>query len=848
VNRRLVVFLLAVVAIVTGVNVVCKAEPKSLLTPHVQEAILNGAAPLVGQLPATQTMHFDVVLALSHPDELDNFLKELYDPTSPSYRHFVTVPEFTERFGPSQKDYDAVVRFAKANGFKIISGSRDAMDIRLQGKVGDIEKALHVTMGVYQHPTENRTYYSPDREPTIDLPFQLWHVSGLDNYSIPHPMLKKRDVQSQAQPEATTGSCPQQSFCGSDMRAAYYGSGPLNGAGQNVGLLEYLGYDIADVNTYYTNAGQTRSVAVVGISVDGTNVLCASPCDDTEQTLDITQAAGMAPNLGTIYVYVGSTDTALLSAMSTDTPLPAQLSASWTWTPSPAADNPYFQKMAAQGQTYFTASGDSGFYTGSALWPANSQYVESVGGTDLVTSGAGGPWASETAWADGGGGWGTNTPIPAWQQLPGVVTTANKGSTQFRNVPDFSANANFTFYVCADQNGCTANVYGGTSFAAPMWAGFMAMVNQQALAGGNPILGFINPAVYNLGLGSGYDTAFHDIVSGSNGLPTTTGYDLATGWGSPNGAGLIDALVPNTPGFTISDSPNALTLVQGASGTSTLTVTDLDGFSGSVNFSISSLPSGVTAAFSPNPATSTSTLTLTASATAALGTANLTITGKSGSITQTLPFTLTVNGPDYSLTATPSKLTQAPGTSGTSTIKVVPTNGFTGGVTLAASGVPSGVTAAFSPNPTTSTSTLTLTLGSSVGTGSHVITITGTSGSLSHTTKVTLVVKGAKVKLAPTSLTFPKTKVGSTSSLKTVTLTNTGNATLNISTIAVSGDFFQKVTTGACVNGSAILAGKTCTIKIQFKPTATGVRTGNVTINDNALGSPQTVALSGTGS
>ena len=167
----------------------------------------------------------------------------------------MTVPEFTERFGPSQKDYDAVVRFAKASGFKIIGGSRDAMDIRLQGRVGDIEKALHVTMGVYQHPTENRTYYSPDREPTIDLPFQLWHVSGLDNYSIPRPMVKKRDAQSQAQPEATTGSCPQQSFCGSDMRAAYYGSGPLNGAGQNVGLLEYLGYDIADVNTYYTNAG-----------------------------------------------------------------------------------------------------------------------------------------------------------------------------------------------------------------------------------------------------------------------------------------------------------------------------------------------------------------------------------------------------------------------------------------------------------------------------------------------------------------------------------------------------------------------------------------------------------------
>jgi hypothetical protein len=111
---------------------------------------------------------------------------------------------------------------------------------------------------------------------------------------------------------------------------------------------------------------------------------------------------------------------------------------------------------------------------------------------------------------------------------------------------------------------------------------------------------------------------------------------------------------------------------------------------------------------------------------------------------------------------------------------------------------------------------------------------------LSHTTTVTITIKGAKVKLSPTSLVFPKTLVGANSSVKTITLTNNGNATLNISTLAITGDFFQKVTTGACQSGGTVLAGKTCTIKVNFHPTQVGLRTGAVSITDNAAGSPQT--------
>lgn len=526
------------------------AQAQSVLTQHMREAVRNGESHPIGRLPASQVMNLDIVLPLRDPEGLTNFLSELYNPASANYRQFLTPAQFTDRFGPTQEDYDALIRFAKAKGFTVTGGTRDGMELQIKGPVSAIESAFHVTMRTYPHPTESRVFYAPDLEPTTDLPFPLWHVSGLDNYSIPHPMFsRKSDASHGASSHATTGSGPSASFLGSDMRAAYYGGTALTGAGQNLGLFEYLGTDLADLNTYYKNVGQTNKVPITLLSTDGTSTSCTakSGCDDTEQTLDMTQSLGMAPGLASLVMYVGSLDTAIISAMTTHSPLPTTIGCSWGWTPAdPTTLDPYFQKMAAQGQNFFAASGDSSTWSRrNEAWPADDANVVSVGGTDLETASAGGPWKSETAWVDSGGGISPDKiKIPSWQQLSGVINSSNKGSTTYRNGPDVSANANFTFYVCADQTTCTANDYGGTSFAAPMWAGFIALVNQQLVSQGKPTIGFLNPIIYAQNITSAYSTDFHDITSGKSGsYSAVVGYDLVTGWGSPK-AGLINALAP----------------------------------------------------------------------------------------------------------------------------------------------------------------------------------------------------------------------------------------------------------------------------------------------------------------
>jgi subtilase family serine protease len=518
-----------------------QAEQRPALTTHVPEAVSTGVAPLVGHLRSAQRLSLAISLPLRNQAELDTLLQQLYNPQSPNYHKYLSVQEFTERFGPVEADYAMVQQYAQSNGLAIIDTPANRMVLDVEGAAADVENAFHLTLGVYQHPTENRTFYAPDREPTVDLEVPLLHIDGLDNFSLP----RTKNVVSSVTSKQATGSGPGGSFLGSDLRTAYYGSGSLNGAGQSVGIFSLKGYQISDIDTYFNNIGQPLNVPIKGISVNGASLSCPpSSCSDVEQSLDIEQAISMAPGLSQLRVYVGSSNVSVFNQMAADN-LSKSLSCSWGWADNESSLDPIFEEMGAQGQTVFVATGDNGSGTpANVVWPADDPYVIAVGGTVLTTKSAGGAWSSETGWQNSAGMPSPNgVPIPSWQKLAGVITSSNHGSTTLRNIPDVSSESNAAQYVCAQ--GVCKNQGGGTSYAAPLWAGLIAMANQQAAANGEATVGFINPALYDIGIGSTFTSDFHDITSGSNGkYLAVKGYDLVTGWGSPQGVDLINALAP----------------------------------------------------------------------------------------------------------------------------------------------------------------------------------------------------------------------------------------------------------------------------------------------------------------
>ena len=525
-------------------TVAAQAEQYPVLTSHVPEAVSSGVAPLVGRLPAEQRLSLAISLPLRNQAELDNLLQQIYDPHSPSYHKYLSVQEFAERFGPTQSDYATVLQYSRAQGLDIIDIPANRMVLDVEASAATIEKVFHVTMNVYQHPTEGRTFYAPDREPMVDLEVPLLHIDGLDDFSPPQPKNTFSATPSNVHSNAT-GSGPGGSFLGSDLRMAYYGSGSLNGAGQTVAIFSLKGFEISDIDLYFSSIGQTLNVPVVGISVNGASLSCPpTSCNDGEQSLDIEQAISMAPGLSQLSFYVGKSNVSVFNQMAADNKAKT-ISCSWGWKDNESSLDPIFEEMATQGQTVFVATGDNGSGTpADVVWPADDPYVIAVGGTVLVTSSPGGPWKSETGWKNSAGMPSPNgVPIPSWQQTPGVITSTNHGSTTLRNIPDVSSESNASQYMCAQ--GICATHGGGTSYAAPLWAGLIAMANEQAATNGETTVGFIDPELYSIGLGSDFTTDFHDITKGSNGgYSAVVDYDLVTGWGSPQGVNLINALAP----------------------------------------------------------------------------------------------------------------------------------------------------------------------------------------------------------------------------------------------------------------------------------------------------------------
>jgi Pro-kumamolisin, activation domain/Fibronectin type III domain len=781
VTRSIFAFLLAVCSVLFSLlTTSLHAQQRETLKAEISAP---ADAKLLGRLPGSQRLRLTISLPLRNEEQLATLLRQLYDPSSPNYRHFLTVQQFTEGFGPSVADYEQVIGFAQSNGLTVVNTFPNRLVLSLSGSVASINQAFQVTMQTYQHPTENRTFYAPDVEPTVDSGLPVLSVDGLSTYNLPHPMLKRANPNESVHSN-TTGSGPGGQFLGSDMRTAYGGGTALNGSGQAIGLIELGPYRLPDVLNYFSSLGQSLNVPIVNELLDVDGVCSGSPsnggCDDGEEVIDIQQAISMAPDASALIVYegYGSGSSALTAYTQAATDnVVKQMSISFGWSGTPGSEPGYeqvFQELAAQGQSSFVATGDAGANVGGVGYPGNSTYITGAGGTDLNTNGAGGAWQSETGWIGSGGGWNTESPIPTYQSP--VINSSNGGDPSYRNIPDVSAEANTDNYFCA--NGSCQGGIGGTSLAAPRWAGFVALINQQAAAnatagGGNATLGFLNPTIYAVGQDASYANTFHDIVSGDNangtactlgtlgcladgiqGFNAVSGFDLVTGWGSPDGPSIFDALFPvsTNANFSLSATPVVLNLTPGGGGTSSIAVSALHGFNAATNLTLTipGAPQGVTATLSASsiPAGGAA-VTLNVATTSATpgGTYVVVITGTSGGLTQTAYVTLAL--PAFvGLTSTPSagvSVNQGGTTTGTITIYGI--NGFNGSVNLAASGLPSGVTASFSPTgATTSTVTFTATSTASL-TGSAApvaVTVTGSStGFPSQTTTINVFVNPA---------------------------------------------------------------------------------------------------------
>lgn len=550
------------------------------LTGHIPIEAEN--ASYLGAMDTSKTLNLAISLSPQNSEDLQQFLANVYDPHHPLYHHFLTPAEFAQRYGATDADYQAVMDFAKAHHLTVTRTYPNKLLVDVQGSVDDIQKTFHVHLKRLQRP-DGSEFHAPDQEPSVDLSVPIAHVAGLENYQIPKPTLTHvnlAQLSSQAHPSSGTGpvTLGVYPYWGNDFRNAYFPTvgacnlSSLNGAGQTIALVEFDAYYPLDISNYATATGIAFNVNTQAqpITIDAADGGGTPGGSNGEVALDIEMIMCMSPSAQVLVFEAPNsspnpetTADDMLTKIATYSSA-KQISCSWTGF-GDSGVTAIFSQYAAQGQSFFQAAGDTGAYVSgdnpsSVPGPMNvtnvSNLITVVGGTELQTSGthdALGNYTGDTVWnqgnAAGSGGVANPVPIPTYQAP--FISINNQGSTNYRNIPDVSWTAYDLFIY--DNNGGT-DLVGGTSAAAPLWAGLTALINENA--GASAPVGLINPMLYFLAKNF-YNNEFNDVVSGNNNISGTSsttysaqiGYDLASGLGSPKCA-LINDIVNPPPTYT----------------------------------------------------------------------------------------------------------------------------------------------------------------------------------------------------------------------------------------------------------------------------------------------------------
>lgn len=470
--------------------------------------------------------------------------------------------EYVDEYGAELSDVEAVERFARGHGLKVVESSPEKRLVVLTGTVREAEAAFGTELHVFASKATGETYRGRSGPAEVPAPLQeiVTAVTGLDD-------------RVQAKPQAAVAAAQQQavSYTALELARIYDFPQGLDGSDQCVGLLEFGGgYDLSDLTAYC----QTIGVAVpqvTTVSVDGTqNRPGINSGYDFEVTLDIQVVAGAAPG-ATIAVYFARFTEAgwmeaLTKAIHDQANKPSVLSISWGWSElesfgtdlawtEQAMDevNRILREAALLGITVIVATGDDGSRDdqedGRAHvdFPSSSPYVLACGGTTLVARND--RRVSEVVWNGSrgttGGGVSDHFAVPSWQSSSTArVPRSINGGFAGRGLPDVAAHADG--YTTQFQ-GAPAPGGVGTSASAPLWAGLIARINQQlAKQSASARVGYFNPLLYS-GLGS--SPAFYDVTSGTNDVGSLgvyaagPGWDPCTGWGSPDGTKLLQALM-----------------------------------------------------------------------------------------------------------------------------------------------------------------------------------------------------------------------------------------------------------------------------------------------------------------
>jgi subtilase family serine protease len=725
--------------------------------------------------------------------DLEKLLEEQQDSDSPNYHKWLTPEDYAARFGMSEADLNKVSAWLKSLGLTVNGFSRARTRVFFSGTAAQVESAFRTELHQYQVDGDTRFANATEVSVPTALSGMVLGVRGLDNFR-PRPRARI------ARPNFTSHVSGNHFLSPADFATIYnvkplYTAG-LDGTGEKIAVAGQTEIDVSDIDAFRSAAGLPATNLQL-VSVDGTTGFSSG--DEVEADLDVEWSGGVAKNATILYVFTGSNSSQnVFNALefAIDNNLAPVISISYgnceanlgTFTATLQAD---VLEANSHGQTVAAAAGDSGAadcetanattathglavdapasipevtalggseFTGDSPnstvsnltdAPANPPFwLGTTGGTDAISSAQ--MYIPETTWNDTstaaglsatGGGVSAKFAKPAWQN---ALTPADTK----RDVPDVTLSASpahDSTLICSKGscvNGFRAadgslNVVGGTSVGAPAFSGILAILNQ---ATSGP-LGNVNLTLYPLAVST--PTAFHDITTGDNFVPCTsgstgcpaaapfqigfkagTGYDLVTGLGSINADLLVHhwPTFASSPDFSIGASPVTVP-GPGQSGISTVTVSMLNGFSGTVSLTCSGLPVGATCGFVQGSLTTsgTSTLTITTNSNTPLGTSTFTVTGTSGSTVHNTSVSLTVASPGFAIAAPAlAPATVAAGASATSTITVTSSGGFTGSVTLACAVTGGGTPApscTFSPNPVPNGSgTSTLTVHTTAGT------------------------------------------------------------------------------------------------------------------------------------